>query len=132
MDDNGEATDMNELLAPLWAGNLVSDEKLLPLRTRENRLEPMPLLYHADEILAVRCPARNIVYEAGRDYALEDGCLRLPEGSSIPAMEPATEDTPRKCALLQGLRRSSPFTAVQNGSGSEDAANRASSSRSAP
>ena len=77
---------MNALLSPFWEGHLMTDETLLPVRGRDGNIAPMRLLYHADEILSVRGATLEVTYEPGRDYALEDGCLRLPEGSAIPAM----------------------------------------------
>ncbi len=78
---------MNPLLSPLWAGHEMINETLLPVRGQDGTLAPMPLLYRADEILSVRSATLETTYAPGRDYVLEDGCLRVPPGSAIPVMD---------------------------------------------
>ncbi len=77
---------MNPLLTPFWEGREMLDESLFPVRGRDGAVAPMPLLYHAEEILRVTSATGEAVYEPGRDYVLENGRLRLTPGTRIPAM----------------------------------------------
>ncbi len=77
---------MNPLLVPFWEGDVMTDESLLPVRGADGTIAPLPLLYRADEIISVRDAALRTTFVEGRDYRLEEGCLRLPQGSAIPAM----------------------------------------------
>ena len=88
---------MNPLLTPIWAGNEMLTESLLPVRGRRGAVEPMTLLYPAEEILSVRSATLETAYRPGRDWIFEDGRLVVPAGSSIPAMDyddyyPPTDD----------------------------------------
>ncbi|MBQ8954907.1 MAG: SGNH/GDSL hydrolase family protein [Clostridia bacterium] len=78
---------MNPLLMPFWEGRTMLNESLLPVRGQDGTVAPMPLLYPAEEILEVRGATLETIYEPGRDWALEDGCLRVLPGSAIPAMD---------------------------------------------
>ena len=78
---------MNPLLSPLWAGNEVLNESLLPVRDALGAVSPMPLLYPAEEILSVRDAALAAEYQPGRDWTLADGRLAIPAGSRIPVMD---------------------------------------------
>ena len=46
-------------------------------------MKPIPLMYEAVKILAVRNSYLDTLYEEGKDYVLENGMLVIPEGSSI-------------------------------------------------
>ena len=78
---------MNPLLTPVWEGDTVLNESLLPLRDVRGNICPMRLLYEASEILSVRSMTLETVYEPECDYLLRDGCLILPESTRIPVME---------------------------------------------
>ncbi|MBR4443738.1 MAG: SGNH/GDSL hydrolase family protein [Clostridia bacterium] len=78
---------MDALLSPFWEGDVMTNESLLPVRGEDGSAALMPLLYHADEILSVRSATLETAYQPGRDYTLENGSLRLPEGTAIPVMD---------------------------------------------
>ncbi|MBR3503523.1 MAG: SGNH/GDSL hydrolase family protein [Clostridia bacterium] len=78
---------MDPLLSPFWAGNEMLNESLLPVRGADGGVEPMTLLYPAEEITSVRSASLETAYEPGRDWTLADGRLVLPPGSAIPAMD---------------------------------------------
>ncbi len=94
---------MNPLLMPFWEGNDVLLESLLPVGEPDGVCAPMRLLYHADEIVSVMSATQEITYQPGKDYALADGCLAIPAGSSIPVMAYGdyylSEEDPGKCFM---------------------------------
>jgi len=77
---------MNPLLSPIWLGDLAIDESILPLRNVDGTLSPIPLLYHAGEIISVKNAELDTEYVSGRDYILENGRIVIPEGSHISVM----------------------------------------------
>lgn len=87
---------MDPLLAPFWAGNEMLNETLLPVRSRDGSIAPLPLLYPAEEILRVRSATLETEYAPGRDWAQAEGCLVIPPGSAIPAMDHEDYYPPRE------------------------------------
>ena len=93
---------MDKLISPLWLGGEVYNESVLPLARLDGTVEPITLLYDADEIISVRSATLETTYEASRDYRLENGRLVIPAGSRIPLL-PWREyylnyqDAPEKC-----------------------------------
>ncbi len=77
---------MANLLFPVWRGRYMYRESCLPLSGPGGRVEDIQLLYPAVEIREVLSADLKTRFEAGRDYSLAGGCLRIPEGSSIPHM----------------------------------------------
>jgi len=77
---------MANILFPLWKGRWVYRESFLPLSGPDGKVADIQLLYPAEEILEVLDATLAKRYEAGKDYELVDGCLRLPEDSAIPHM----------------------------------------------
>ncbi|MBQ8578588.1 MAG: SGNH/GDSL hydrolase family protein [Clostridia bacterium] len=79
-------SDLDRLLAPVWAGDTVYEESFFPLmKEGEDETVPMtvPLLYCADEILSVTSATRETVLLEGRDYVLRNGSLIIPAGSAV-------------------------------------------------
>ena len=68
-------------LSPVWEGEVAAHETVLFLSDRESAR----LLYPADEILSVVSADQKTTYVPGKDYTLENGCLRRLPGSTIPA-----------------------------------------------
>lgn len=76
--------DLDTYMQPVWSGNVVYNESVLPVAAADGSIAPISLLYAADRIVSVRNSALNIEYEYGRDYSLENGCLVISSGSRIP------------------------------------------------
>ena len=73
---------LEEWIRPLWEGDVAAHETVL---FRENE-RVKRLTFPADGILEVRSADLETVYEEGRDWRLEDGCLTRSEGSRLPVM----------------------------------------------
>ena len=78
--------DLDTCMAPYWLGDTVYNESVMVVRDEEERLQPIPLLYPATEILEVRSSDWKRLYRRGEDWDLKDGRLVIPEGSSVPIM----------------------------------------------
>lgn len=68
-------------LTPIWEGETAQHETVLFLSNRE----AAQLLYPADEILSVVSSDQKTEYTRGRDWDLDNGCIRRLPGSAIPA-----------------------------------------------
>jgi lysophospholipase L1-like esterase len=73
-------------MIPVWTGDRVYRESILPLRQDSGKEEIIPLLYKASRIIEVRSATLQSLYEEGKDYSLLEGKLRIPSGSAIPIM----------------------------------------------
>ncbi len=71
---------LDAYMKPIWDTNIVHNETVMFLEGETSA----PLLYSADEIVAVRSYDLTTIYEEGKDYKLEDGKLVLLPGTSIP------------------------------------------------
>ena len=78
---------LDEYMIPLWEGNVVYNESVMPVKSREGDVLPISLAYEIDEIIEVRSSDLKTVYAEGIDYTAEDGrlCIRL--DGNIPVME---------------------------------------------
>lgn len=74
----GEFKYAEELIA-IWSGNVVYDEYVMFL----GKDDVVPLLYPATEIISVKSTDGTVTFTEGIDYALQDGKLIMPEGSSL-------------------------------------------------
>ena len=75
---------VSPLVKPIWEGNVVEDESVLPIRDQNGAVAPMRLVYPADEIISVRSATHEALYTPGADYVLNNGDLVIPAGSRIP------------------------------------------------
>lgn len=71
----------------IWEGNTIYRESIMVVANEEGQIEPIPLLYHADEILKVESSDYKITYLEGQDYTLQDGKLQVLREGQIPVME---------------------------------------------
>ena len=81
------AYDLKKYTLNYWDSGVIYNEAVMPLKEEDGTMAPIPLLYQADKILAVRDWSLKTLYEEGKDYLLEDGKLVIPEGSSISLIE---------------------------------------------
>ena len=81
------AYDLEKYTANYWESDVIYNEAVMPLEEEDGSMAPIPLLYKAEKILAVRDSFLGTLYEEGKDYTLENGKLVIPEGSSIQTIE---------------------------------------------
>ena len=75
--------DLDKYASTYWNGHVVYNESVMFLQAEDGSVPAVPLMYHADKILAVRDATLGTLYKEGVDYALEDGKLVCLEGSSM-------------------------------------------------
>ena len=68
----------NELI-PIWVGDTVYEETVMFVGTDDI----VPLLYPATEIVSITDYTGNTTFVEGSDYILENGMLKMPEGSNL-------------------------------------------------
>ncbi len=71
-------------LSPIWEGDTVYDESVMPLANADGTIDPIMLAYDIDEIVSVKSANLAVTYESGKDYTVENGKLVIPSGSKIP------------------------------------------------
>ncbi len=71
---------------PYWQGDIVLNETIYPLEEEDAALPPIPLMYHADEIIALRSSDLETLYSNGKDYVCENGKIRILKEGSIPTI----------------------------------------------
>lgn len=72
-------------LAPLWEGDTVYHEICMFNKLPDGTVKPRTLLYHPEQVLAVRSYDRQTVYTEGVDYRLEgDTLFWIPTGAIVP------------------------------------------------
>ena len=71
---------------PFWNTEVVYNETVYPLENADGTVPLIPLMYRADEIIAVRSTDLETLYTADVDYVCEDGGIRILPGSSIPTV----------------------------------------------
>ena len=70
-----------------WNGEVVYNEAVMFLKIEDGSLSPVPLMYRAEKILAVRDALLGTLYQEGVDYDLVDGKIQFLEGSTMPTMD---------------------------------------------
>ena len=66
---------MEELLQPVWEGEISYQESVLPVMGEGNALLPIKLLYPIKEIIKVQNAALTITYQENVDYIVDNGEL---------------------------------------------------------
>ena len=84
--DAAEAFSMEEVLVPVWEGDISYMESVLPVAEQDGSVAPISLLYPISEIVEVKSASLQITYTAGTDYAVENGKLVIPANSRIPVL----------------------------------------------
>lgn len=78
---------LQEILTPVWEGEIAYQESVLPVRDADNELAPISLLYPALEIIEVKSASLSTTYEEGVDYTLSDnGELIVLTSGKIPTL----------------------------------------------
>lgn len=78
---------LEKYTANYWESDVIYNEAVMPLKEEDGSMQPIPLMYKAEKILAVRDSSLKTLYEEGKDYILQDGKLVIPEGSAIETIE---------------------------------------------
>ena len=79
--------DLNDYTAYYWEGGRTVNEAVLPMREENGDIEPIALMYPINSIVSVWNAELTIPYLPGRDYTVENGCLVIPAGSTIPVLD---------------------------------------------
>ncbi len=66
---------------PVWEGDIIYSESILPLDSRD-----VPLLSAPEEIISVTDARCEKTFYEGKDYIVKNGILHIPEGSDIVIM----------------------------------------------
>ena len=74
---------LDKYLEPIFEGDHVYNETAMMLQNEEGKLPTVSLYYPITEIVSVRNYALDILYQNGKDYVLENGKIRIPDGSAI-------------------------------------------------
>jgi hypothetical protein len=75
--------DLQELLAPVWKGNHMANETILPTSYAGQPAEAN-LAFVPSKIISVKNYALDKTYEEGEDYTVDGRTIRLTDRSSIP------------------------------------------------
>jgi lysophospholipase L1-like esterase len=75
---------LNAYTAAYWQGDIMYQESVMVLQNEDGTIPIIPLLYKAKQIVSVRSSDLATEFKQGKDYALEDGKLRILPGSAIP------------------------------------------------
>ncbi len=87
---------LEKYTAYYWESDVIYNEAVMPLKEEDGSMQPIPLMYKAEKILAVRDSSLKTLYEEGKDYILQDGMLVIPEGSAIETVDYNTYYPDRK------------------------------------
>ncbi len=74
---------LEKYTAYYWEGGTTYNEAVLPMREKDGVIQPISLMYPIDEVISVCNAELTEEYLPGRDYAVKDGRLVIPEGSRI-------------------------------------------------
>ena len=80
------AYSLEQVLAPVWEGDIAYQESVLAVRGTDNQVEPIPLLYPIEEIIEVKHASLSKTYKEGVDYTVSDGLFVVLEGGDIPVL----------------------------------------------
>ena len=75
-----------EILAPVWEGNVSYQESVLAVEEEDGSLAPVSLLYPIGEIVSVKSASLLVAYEAEKDYSVRDGKLVIKKDGAIPVL----------------------------------------------
>ena len=81
-----ELLNMDELLQPVWAGEISYQESVLPVMGEGNTIMPIKLLYPIKEVIKVQNAALTITYQENVDYIIDNGELIVLKSGNIPLM----------------------------------------------
>jgi len=77
---------LEELLQPVWEGEISYQESVLPVMGEANALLPIKMLYPIKEIIEVKNASQTITYQENVDYILHEGELLILKSGKIPIM----------------------------------------------
>ena len=75
---------MEEILTPVWDGDISYMESVFPVENKNGDVEPIRLLYPIEEIIKVQNASLTTTYQEGVDYAVAGGKLIVAEDGNIP------------------------------------------------
>jgi len=85
-EEESSSYNLDRYMIPIWQGNTVYNESVLPLKGKDGSITVLELAYVADRICEVRSSDLSVLYEEGRDYWLMDGKLCISPDGRIPVM----------------------------------------------
>ena len=83
-EENGYS--INELLEPIWEGEISYQESVLPVMGESNSLLPIKMLYPIKKIVKVQNASLTITYQENVDYIIHEGELLILRDGNIPIM----------------------------------------------
>lgn len=86
MAEENVAYNLEEMLIPVWEGEVAYQESVLAVRETDNTIAPIPLLYPIDEIIEVKSTSLSVTYKEGVDYTVSDGKFVVLDGGDIPVL----------------------------------------------
>lgn len=82
---NYSTYNLEAYMTPIWKNNIVYNESIMFVPNSVTReIEPAPLLYAPDKVLAVQSSDYSTKYQEEIDYIVENNCIRITKNSSIP------------------------------------------------
>lgn len=81
-----DSINFEELLQPVWEGEIAYQESVLPVMGEANSLLPIKLLYPIKEIIKVQNAALTMTYQENVDYIVDNGELLILRSGKIPIM----------------------------------------------
>ena len=79
--------DLDKYILPLWQGNIVYNESVLPLKNADGNIDAVKLAYDIDRVYEVRSADLKTLYLEGRDYVADKGRLLIMPQGEIPTLE---------------------------------------------
>lgn len=79
--------DLDKYILPIWQGNIVYNESVLPLKNADGNIDATSLAYDISEVYEVRSADLKTLYLDGRDYIVENGKLHILPQGKIPLLE---------------------------------------------
>ena len=77
---------IDEILSPIWEGEIAYHESALPVLGENGEIEPIRLLYPIDEVIEVQNAEMTKTYVAGVDYYVDKGKLWIYPDGAIPML----------------------------------------------
>ena len=77
---------LDELLQPVWEGEISYQESVLPVMEESNTTVPVNMLYPIKKVLKVQNASLTITYQENVDYIVDNGQLLILKSGNIPIM----------------------------------------------
>lgn len=77
---------IDEILSPIWEGEVSYHESALPVMGEDGQVEPIKLLYPIDDVIEVQNAEMTKTYVEGVDYFVSEGVLWVYPDGDIPML----------------------------------------------